>query len=149
MLNNLTFKQFLELSEPKPVTHFKALRGELGIEPEEIAKVPQVASFFNLGNSTYNLSGFKILDYEYDDQGNPVSARITLINDPNIKTRKMFKKKHDKFVQMPDDEPDEKIYMIPIAQLEKLMTQGLEAGAGAGAMGPPGMGGGMGGGLGM
>ena len=147
MPNNMTFKQFIEFSDPKPVTHFKALSGELGIEPEDVAKVPQVASFFNLGNNTYNLSGIKIIDYEYDDQGNPTHARITMINDPHSRTRKTFRKHGDKYVQM-DDEPDDKIYMVPIKQLEKLMTQGLDQ-AGAGAMGPPGMGGGMGGGMGM
>lgn len=144
--NNLSFREFLETVE-KLTSYLGALGDELGINPEDIAKVPQVASFFKMGGNTYNLSPYKIVGYEYKD-GKPVYAKVQIINDPSQKARKRWKQKHGKFVRADDLEPDDKVHLIPIDKLEDLLSQGMAAGAG-GMGGPPGGMGGPPGGMGF
>lgn len=131
---NLSFRSFMELEE-KPTSHIDSLQDELGIRPEDFAKVPQMGANFNLGKTTFNASPYRILGYQYDAHGKKTSARIQLVNEPSNITRKQFKDRDGQQVRMPD-KPDSRIYVVPIEKLNDLMTQGLSA-AGAGGGMPP------------
>lgn len=136
----MSFRQFLELADEKPVDHLTALADELGIDADMLTKVPQVMGNFSLGGFAYNLGGYRVLDILRDSEGKPSMVRVQLINDPAHKTRKRFKQHGGKWVSM-KDEPDNKVYTIPVANLNKMMTQGMDQGGGAMAGGMGAMGG--------
>lgn len=130
-----TFRQYLELTEPRKFSYLGAMADELDIDPEELEKVPQVAANFSLGGSTYNLGALKVLGYIYDDNGNPKAAKVQMMDDPAMKVKR-FKKVDGQYARLPTNRPDAGIFVIPINKLNALMTQGLDQ-QGAGAGGPP------------
>lgn len=140
--NNLSFRDFLEDVE-KSISYFGGLEDELGVSPEDAVKGGQVGAFFKMGD-TYNLSPYKVIGFLYDDNGSPTHARCKIMNHSSLKTRKRWKKGHGRYVRIDDAEPDDKIYTIPIANLEDLLTKGMSAGMAGGMAGMP-----PGGGLGM
>jgi hypothetical protein len=138
--NNLSFKEFLETVE-KPIDYFTGLKDEFGVSPEDATKGGQVASFLNMGNSTYNLTPYEVIEFLYDNDNKPTHARVKITNDPSLTSRKRWiNKKGKNPVRMDDAEADEKIYTIPVADLQKMMTKGWTS---------MNQGMGMGGGLGM
>lgn len=135
-MGDLSFRDFLEEEENKAAktSHFDALADEFGIDPEHLKNDPKVASFFSLGGDTYNLGAYEILDYKYGPNGKPTHALVRMTNQNDNRRRY---KKDSKYgnVRIPDAE-DNKTYLVPIEDLQDLMTQGM-GGAAAGGM-PPG-----------
>jgi hypothetical protein len=121
-----TFRQFLELAENP--SHIGSLEDELGINPEDFKKVPQVAANFKIGKSGYNMSPYEVVDYVKDNTGKITGAKVKLINDPMNRLRKKTVDGN----RVPD-RPDNQIYYVPIDQLNKLLSQGLDTAAGGGA----------------
>lgn len=115
-----TFKQFLDLKEEEKPNHIGSLEDELGINPDDFEKVPQMGANFNLGGNSFNASPYKILGYNKNSEGKVVSAKVQLINDPINKTRKQVRDGE----RVPDS-PDNKIYTIPIEQLNGFISNGL------------------------
>ena len=153
MMNNLSFKNFMELQAPKPADYFSQIQDELGIDPDLLKKSPQVLSNFTLGGNTYNLSGYTVVDIMRDGDNKITAVKVQLNNDPAIKTRKVYKKFGDQYAKIPDDKSDTRVYTIPIQQFNQMVTQGLSGAGGGGlpgggpmggaAAGPPGALGGM------
>jgi len=120
----ISFRQFMELEE-KEVNHFTALADELGVDPKAFIGSPQVGSFFKLGD-IYNLGAYKILGFESDDEGTPTHCRVQMVNRLHM-PRKRYKMKGDDPVRIPDNDQDadDKVYLVPVDQLQKLMMQAL------------------------
>lgn len=134
----LSFRSFLESEESKS-PHLDALQDELGIDPKEFQKSPKVASFFSLGKDMFSLSPYKIMNYQRDKNGNITHAVVKVINDPNIH-RKRYKTSGGKNVGVPDYHDGNKTYLVPIKDLQGMMTQGLDQqqAGGGDMMSPPG-----------
>lgn len=134
----LSFRQFVEAEEGKAsnAPHFDALSDEFGIEPRHFKDFPQISSFFSLGGDLYNLSDYEIIDFKYGRDGKPTHAVVRITNNNPLRRRYKNDQENDK-VQIPN-EPDDKTYVVPIQDLQDLMTQGMAA-----AANPQGMGGGM------
>lgn len=147
MRSNLTFREFLE-AEEKQAGHFDAMRDELGINTADFLKGPQVGSFFTLGKNTYNIGAYNIKGFKYarggdkpaDDQDSPTHAIVVMANDAHKgqPDRKRFRKHGDSMMKVPDTDPDSEEHLIPIAQLQDLMTQHMTAAGAGGAAAPPG-----------
>lgn len=138
-MGDLSFRDFLHKEENKAAktSHLDALSKEFGIDPEHLIGDPKVASFFSLGGDAYNLGGFEIVDYKYGPNGKPSHAVVKMSNTNDIRRRYKTDSKYGK-VQIPD-EPDDKTYLVPIEDLQDLMTQGMGGAGGAPPMGgaPP------------
>jgi hypothetical protein len=141
MDRNLSFRKFLEDQKPSPMNHLDALSGELGINIDDLEKIPQVLANFQVGGKVHSLSGYQIVDLIRDDKGDVSAAKIKLINDPHHAAHKLFgkSKTSKKWSRIPDCS-DEETYTVSLDKLNKMLTQGMEGGGG----GMPG-GGGMGG----
>jgi hypothetical protein len=129
-----SFAQFIKLKEEEKPNHIGSLEDELGINPEDFEKVPQMGANFNLGGTSFNASPYKILGYNKDVTGKIVSARIQLVNDVANKTRKQVRDGE----RIPDHDVNQ-VFVIPIEKLNGFISNGLSP-AGGGDMG-----GGMGG----
>jgi len=143
----ISFKTYLE--QLKQQNYLDVLATEFGIEPEDLAKIPQVASFIALGD-TYSLTPYEMTGIERDERGNVKGIKVKVMHDAASATRKRFIKKGDgQYVQVDDDqEPEDKEYLVPIDDILKMLTQGQEPQAQQPGM--PGMGmdaGGMPGGM--
>lgn len=128
------FRHFFE--EEEQAKHLTALQKVLGIDPEHLKQTPQFASFFGLGGNTYNASGYTVVGLEYDQQGTPTHAKVKLNNNLGTSPRQKYKQVGGKQVEVPDSEPDDKVYLIPVKDLEGLMGQAF-SGAGAASAGMP------------
>lgn len=129
--------------------YLDVLSSEFGIEPENIAKIPQVASFIALGD-TFNLTPYEITGIDRDETGNVKGVRVKVMHDAAGVTRKRYSKKSNgQYVQVDDDkEPDDQEHFVPINDILKMLTQGQDPQQQMGPGGmmpgmPPGMPGGM------
>ena len=124
---NLTFRQYFELTSPKQSDYMTAMQDELGIDPEVMKASPYMLSNFKLGD-TYNVGSFKIVGYEYGNDGKPTMAKVQLMNGEMDKTARRYKKVDGQMVKVPQGTaPDTKIYLVPIAKLNAMMSQPLTA----------------------
>ena len=128
MNNNLSFRDFLEYQKQK-IDYLNQIEDELGIPPELVADSPQTISQFSIGGNSYNLSGYKILGYDRDSDGNITHAKIQMMNDTSDTTKKKFKKDDDgKQIRVSAyEDPDNKVYTIPVEQLNTALLQGLDS----------------------
>lgn len=129
----------MEDQKPKPVNHLDALSDELGIDVDDLEKIPQVLANFQVKGKAYSLSGYQIVELIKDDQGNVTAAKIKLIRDPAHAARKLFNKSKTtkKWVRVQDGPEEEDTYTVSIDKLNKMLTQGMDQG-GAAAGGMPG-----------
>ena len=133
-----SFAQFIKLKEEEKPNHIGSLEDELGINPEDFEKVPQMGANFKLGGVSFNASPYQIIGYNKDSTGKVVSARVKLINDVANRTRKQVRDGE----RIPDHDVNQ-VYVVPIEKLNDLISNGLNAAGGGdmGGMGATGMGG--------
>jgi hypothetical protein len=137
----LSFKQFINLKEEEKPNHIGSLEDELGINPKDFEKVPQMGANFRLDGKSFSASPYKILDYVKNAEGKITHAKIQLINDPANKLRKQFSGNN----RLPDNAVKQ-VFTVPINKLNDFISNGLSSnGGGDMGMGMGGMGGGMGG----
>jgi len=147
----LSFRQFLEDQKPRPMNHLDALSDELGINIDDLEKIPQVLANFQVGGKACNLSAYQIMELIRDDNGDVTAARIKIIKDPGNRARKLFVKPRGKesWTKVKSDkDDDDDVYVVTIEKLNQMLTQGLDQMGAAGGGGLPGggpMGGPMGG----
>ena len=120
-----SFAQFIKLKEEESPNHIGSLEDEMGINPKDFEKIPQMGSNFKLGGVSFNTSPYEILSYNKDAKGKVVSAKIRLINDISNRTRKQVRDGE----RIPDHE-DNQIYTIPIEKLNNLVSNGLSPAGG-------------------
>lgn len=144
MATSTSFKAYLERQEQQD--YLDVLSSEFGIEPEQLSKIPQVASFIGLGD-TYNLTPYQITGIERDANGQVSGVKVKVMHDAASSTRKRYVNKDGNYVQVDDDkEPDDQEHLIPINDILKMLTQGQDPQQQGGPPGGgmlPGMPGGM------
>ena len=118
-----SFRKFLEEEENKS-PYLSSLEDELGLDPRDLEKEPQIASFFSIGGTTNNVSPYRILKFKSNENGKLTHAIVKKINDPAIKKR-AYKDKDSETVRV-DDERSEETHIVPIEDLDKLMSQDFQ-----------------------
>lgn len=114
----ISFKQFLKEEE----TFFTGM-GKIGIDKDDYKKFPQYASFFSFKDSPLNFSQYSILDYKKNEDGKITHAVVKLINDPHVHSLKFDKNYPD---GKENKENSDETFVVPIEDLEKLLTQGQQ-----------------------
>jgi hypothetical protein len=117
-----SFRKFLEEEEKSP--YLSALQDELGLDPSELEKEPQIASFFSMGGVTNNVSSYKIVKFKRNDEGKITHAIVRKITDPVIKKR-IYKDKDGETVRV-EKEEEEKNFIVPVEDLDKLLSQDFQ-----------------------
>lgn len=137
----ISFYKFLEQQEDKEdkVSYVSALEDELGINPEDFYKDPKYASFFSLGSNGVNLGIYKIIDFKRNSKGDVTHAVVEKNNDSAIKNKNYYSGEKDIF-QIPSNKDNNKIFTVPIEDLESLMMQGSQQQPDSGMGGMGGMG---------
>lgn len=126
----LSFKKYLEALQAKP-NIFSAMQDELGIDPSAAANTPNWAGNVTMGNVSYNGVMYKIV--KMVKNGTQVSgAMVQPIQVDNVKTQRAYTKTPEGMMKRPDSTVSTKEIFLPIATLNKLMTQGMQQGGAAG-----------------
>lgn len=121
----ISFLQFLEQQDDKSkVSYIDALGDELGIDPEDFYKEPQYASFFAMDKNGVNLGAYSIESFKKNSNGEITHAVVVMNGDKTIKNKKYIVDK-DSVVQVPAG-PTSNRFIVPIGELEKLMTQSVQ-----------------------
>lgn len=118
-----TFRKFLEEQENKS-PYLSSLKDELGLDPRDMEKEPQVASFFSMGGTTNNIGSYRILQFKKNENGEVTHAVVKKINDPVVKKR-TYKDKDGKFSRI-EDKQSEETFIVPIEDLDKLLSQDFQ-----------------------
>lgn len=126
----ISFYQFLEQQEEQEdkedkVSYVSALEDELGINPEDFYKDPKYASFFSFGSNGVNLGIYKIIEFKRNSKGDVTHAVVEKNNDSAIKNKNYYSGEKDIF-QIPSNKDNNKIFTVPIEDLESLMMQGSQ-----------------------
>jgi hypothetical protein len=120
-----SFRKFLEDKESEASSpYIDALKDELGIDPRDLSADPQVASFYSLGGNTKNIGVYRVVKLIRDDQGNPTHAVVKTIEDKSIKDRRYREK--DGGMSRLDGDSEEQTLIVPIGELDKLMSQDFQ-----------------------
>lgn len=126
----LSFRNFLLQEEESFFTGMS----KIGINKDDYKKFPQYASFFSLGKTPVNFGSYSILDYKKNENGEITHVVVKQIKDPQFNNLKYDKDNRE----LKDEEEGSEVFVVPIGDLEELLTQGQQAAA-------PGGGGDMGG----
>lgn len=118
-----SFRKFLEEQENKS-PYLSSLADELGLDPRDMEKEPQVASFFSMGGTTNNIGSYRIVKFKRNEDGEITHAVVKKINDPVVKKR-TYKDKDGEFVRI-DDEQGEETFLVPVEDLDKLLSQDFQ-----------------------
>jgi len=134
---NLSFRAFIEEVEQTP-NYFSAMKDNLGVDLSAL-KGPNWMASASIGNINYNGIQYKIIRFVYDDDKNITGAMIKpLDNVKGVNTTSAYVTRGDKQIKVPDSSVDTTERFVAIAYLNKVATQGMDAGAaGAGAGGLP------------
>lgn len=96
----------------------------MGLDPRDMEKEPQVASFFSMGGKTNNIGSYRILQFKRNENGEVTHAVVKKINDPTVKKR-TYKDKDGEFSRV-DDEQSEEAFIVPVEDLDKLLSQDFQ-----------------------
>jgi hypothetical protein len=118
-----SFGKFVEEKEGSS-PYINALQDELGIDSRDLEEEPQVASFFSLGNDAKNIGLYRIVKIIRDGDGNPTHAVVKTMEDKSIKSRRY--RDGEGGMKRVDGETDEESFVVPIEELDKLMSQDFQ-----------------------
>lgn len=116
-----SFKNFIEEEEKNKHPFVSSIEDELGIPAKELNTEPQVASFFSLGGVINNIGPYKVIKFLKNSKDQITHAVIKSINDKSIRNRS-YENKDGKMVRI-DVEKEDKTHVVPIEDLDKLMSQ--------------------------
>lgn len=122
-----SFRKFVEDkegSEDPQSPYLKSLEDELGIDPRDLEKDPQVASFFSMDGDVKNLGLYRIVKLIRDDEGNPTHAVVKTMEDGSVKNRRY--RDEDGTLKGVGGDAEEKTLVVPIEDLDKLMSQDFQ-----------------------
>lgn len=105
-----------------------SLEDEMGIDPRDLEKEPQIGSFFSFGKIASNIGPYKVVKFKRNEDGEITHAIVKQINDPIINSRK-YKDKDGNITKV-DDEKGDKTFIVPIEDLDKLMSQDFQSAPG-------------------
>lgn len=117
-----SFKNFLE-DEEKKSPYISSLEDEMGIDPRDMEKEPQVSSFYSLGGYTSNLGPFRIIKFNRNEEGKITHAVVERMVDKSIKNR-TYRDSEGKLTKT--ESPEEKTFIVPVEDLDKLMSQSFQ-----------------------
>jgi hypothetical protein len=118
-----SFRKFVEDREAKS-PHIDAMQDELGIDPRDLEKEPQVASFFAMGKEVRNIGPYRIISFKRDDEGKITHAVVRRYDDPSTKSRR-YRDEDGGMVRMNKNNDSERM-VVPIEDLDKLMSQDFQ-----------------------
>lgn len=123
MMRAKSFRKFVEEKEAQ-TPYLNSLEDELGIDPRDLEKDPQMASFFSLGGDIRNLGLYRIVKIVRDDDGNPTHAVVKTMEDPSVRNRR-YRGDGDDMKRIEGD-GEEGTFVVPIEELDKLMSQDFQ-----------------------
>jgi hypothetical protein len=135
----LYFRQFVELTERKP-NYLDALQDELGIDPKAFEKNPEWSANMTVGKFSYNGLLYTVKNFVYK-HGNIVGAMIEPMNVAGVKSQRSYLNKGDQQIRMPNAHVSSEPFFVSVDNLNKMLTQGMSPGGGAGGGMPMGGGG--------
>lgn len=130
-MSEKSFKTFLKEEENKH-PYLSSIEDELGINPADLEKEPQVASFFSFNKNINNIGTYKVVDFKRNSQGEITHAVVKQINDKNIKNRQY--QNIDGEIKRTEKDSKDKTFIVPIKDLDGLMSQDFTQTPSQGAM---------------
>lgn len=118
-----SFRKFVEEKEASS-PHIDAMYDELGIDPKDLEKEPQIASFFQMGKEVRNIGPYKIVSFKRNDDGRITHAVVKRFDDRGIQNRR-YRDEDGGMVRMNKDNDSERM-VVPIEDLDKLMSQDFQ-----------------------
>ena len=86
---------------------------------DDYKKFPQSSSFFSFGQVPFNLGIYTILDFKRNEKGDITHAKVKQIRDKHFNSLSYDKEDREKL----DKSNEEESFLVPIEDLESLMTQ--------------------------
>lgn len=119
-------KSFRKFVEEKEISspHIDAMQDELGIDPRDLEKEPQVASFFAMGKEVRNIGPYKIVSFKRNNNGKITHAVVQRFDDQGI-TNRRYKDEEGSMMRMKKNNESERM-LVPIQDLDKLMSQDFQ-----------------------
>lgn len=127
MVFELRFRNWLE-AQVKP-SLLGVLDRELGIDPKQFLGPRLWVGDLSIGNRRIPGGMYQIIKYNYDNDGNVISAVVRLSDIKGVKNRQYRSTKKG---MKPTDSEANKPFVVSIEDLDKLMTQGMGAGGDTG-----------------
>lgn len=118
-----SFRKFIEEKESQS-PHIDAMQDELGIDPRDLEKEPQVAAFFGMGKEIRNIGPYKVVSLKRDDDGKITHAVVKRFDDRAIINRR-YRDEDGKMTRMKNDYESERM-VIPVEELDKLLSQDFQ-----------------------
>lgn len=118
-----SFREFVEEREASS-PHIDAIQDELGIDPRDLEKEPQVAAFFQMGKEVRNIGPYRIVSLKRDDDGRITHAVVRRFDDRGIINRR-YRDEEGGMVRMDRDADSERM-VVPIEDLDKLLSQDFQ-----------------------
>ena len=118
-----SFREFVEEKEASS-PHIDAMQDELGIDPRDLEKEPQVAAFFAMGKEVRNIGPYRIVSFKRDDDGRITHAVVRRYDDRGIQSRR-YRDEEGGMIRMDKDDDSERM-VVPIGNLDKLMSQDFQ-----------------------
>jgi hypothetical protein len=118
-----SFRKFVEEKESSS-PHIDAMQDELGIDPRDLEKEPQVAAFFGMGKEIRNIGPYKVVSLKRDDEGRITHAVVKRFDDRAILNRR-YRDEDGGPVRMDKDYESDRM-VVPIEDLDKLMSQDFQ-----------------------
>lgn len=126
MTRSYSFKAFIERMASEDF--LDVLQTQFGITPENLAKIPQVASFIGIENDVWNQTPYQITGIDRNNEGDVSAVRVKIIDDPSFKTRQQYVNKGGEMMRVDSDDQDTgssdgKEHSIPINDILKWLNQ--------------------------
>lgn len=118
-----SFREFVEEKEASS-PHIDAMQDELGIDPRDLEKEPQVAAFFAMGKEVRNIGPYRIVSFKRDDDGRITHAVVRRYDLRGAISRR-YRDEDGKMIRMDKDDESERM-VVPIGDLDKLMSQDFQ-----------------------
>lgn len=125
-MKDLSFKKFFESYE-KRTNYIDVIQDELGIDPKSLEKGSNWATSIKMKNISYNGINYEISRIVKNDKGSITGAMIKPIDYGSL-TQRAYLSTKDGSLRRPDSSVSTKEIFISIDNLNKLLSQPLQAG---------------------
>jgi hypothetical protein len=121
-MSEKTFKTFLEDEENKH-PYMSVLQNDLGVNPKDLAREPQMASFFSLGGTIQNIGPYKIVKFNRNEDGKITHAVVKRVD---VKlTDKRYLDLDGELAQTEKEAPGGE-FLVPIEDLDSVLSQNFQ-----------------------
>ena len=120
-----SFRKFVEEKEAEASSpYIDALQDELGVDPADLEKDAQFASFYSMGKDTKNIGTYRIVRLIRNSAGEPTHAVVKTIEDEAIKGRR-YRDSEGSLKKVAAD-AEEQTFVVPIKDVGNLLSQSLQ-----------------------